>query len=626
MSIANTSLRVTDLNFRDIKQNLTTYLKGKSEFADFDFNGSTLSTILDVLSYNTYYNAFYLNMVANEMYIDSATLRGSVSSLSKALNYLPRSARSSVATLNLTFVPNNSPAEIIIPKYTRFETRIDGVVYEYTTNQAYTVLDDDGLYRKTIDVYEGIALTYTFGFMTGQRPYFVIPLENLDTTSLVVSVRPSTGSTETIEYTVVSDITEVGSTSTVYYVQENIDQFYEIYFGDGVLGKALANGNVVTIIARECSGSAPNGASVFTALGYSGYNKLTPTTRYTADVSSVSQTATDGEEKETLESIKFNAPRSYETQNRLVTESDYKQFLLNNFSDIQSVSLWGGEENDPPYYGKVILSAKPISGFLLSNTRKTTIIQQMKKYNPMSIDVLIIDPSFIYVTPTIKVSYQSTATTLSADALLALVSAKVQSYETNQLSIFGNNFYASKFIKTIDDADTSIVSNKSTFRFEKRFVPSLSSLLTYKIDFKAAIYNPFEGYQGAVASTAFNLEGTTQELYLDDDGYGRIRLYYLDGNTKIFTNTDAGTVNYSTGIIQLNSFIFSDYAGDEVKINIEPLEKDLTPTKSQIVLLSYPQVTLFDVSTRVITKISLLDVVGNDSPVKTDSVLNTVLV
>jgi hypothetical protein len=626
MAIANNSLRVTELNFQQIKDNLTTFLKSKSEFADFDFTGSTLSTILDVLAYNSYYNAYYLNMLANEMYIDSSVVRESTSSLAKALNYLPRSARSSHASIIVNFVPGDSPNQIIIPKYSRFKTSIDGVNYEFTTAQDYTITPVAGSYSREIDIYEGVVLSYNFTFTAGQQPYFKIPLENLDSSSITVYVRENSGSTDRIFYTLVSDITEVDSNSKVYYLQEDMDGFYQVYFGDGVLGKALSSGNVVTVTVRECSGSAPNGAVSFETVGYTGQNSSTPTTRYTATITSVTEAATEGQEKETIESIKFNAPRSYESQNRLVTETDYHQFLMNNFSDIQSISVWGGEENDPPYYGKVILSIKPTGGFLISQNRKEQIIATMMKYNPMSIDVLIVDPSFVYIHTETRITYASTSSILTADQIMNKVSTAIQNFEDTKLGVFGNSFRYSKYVTAIDNADSAIESNDTDIFFEKRFVPTLNSNLSYKVDFKTAINHPFDGYIGAISSTKFTLSISDEELFIDDDGLGKIRLYYLDPINKIYVNTNAGSVDYVNGVIILDSFIFESYDGTEVIVRIEPDAKDLTPTRTQILLLSFPSVTLFDRSTSIITQVSTVDVVGNDSPIKTDGVLNTVLI
>jgi hypothetical protein len=622
MADANTSLQVSELGFFEIKENLKSFLRAKPELTDFDFEGSTMSTLLDVLAYNTYYNSFYLNMVANEMFLDSAIMKESTYSLSKMMNYTPRSARAASASLVVSFTPTDSPAEIVIPQYTKFSTTIDGVNYYFTTDTEYSVQSAGGVYVKTITIYEGQVLSYRFTVDASSK-FFELPVAGVDTESMKVQVQPSAGSTTLTTYTLVKDSTEVAATSTVYYLQKNSNGFYELYFGDGVLGAALQPGNIVVVTFRACNGGTPNNASNFQKIGYTGYNKAVPTTKYICNIVSVAQKARDGQDEETIDSIKFNAPRNFEMQNRLITAGDYKNYILANYSDIQAVNVWGGETHNPPLYGKTIIAVKPFTGYVITNNRKTTIINDIKKFNPMSIDPAIIDPVFIFVKPVATVNYNSSVSTLEVDAIFNKIATAVQNFESTQLGIFGNRFKLSRLSTAIDNSDASVESNQMTITIEKRFAPVLNSKFNYNIDYQNPLYNPYAGYQGCISSNGFNVAGSDNTLYLDDDGNGVLRLYYLNGTAKTYFNTTAGTVDYSTGQLSLQSFIFTDY-NEEVVISAQPLNTDIYAQNNQIILLSTPTISMFDTSKNKIIFNKVVDVVGNSTLIDVDGVSNTV--
>lgn len=620
----STNLRVTELDFTEIKKNLKDFLRGKPEFVDYDFDGSTMSTLLDLLAYNTYYNAFYASMAANEMFLDSATIKESVYSKAKELNYLPRSARSARAKITVKFAPSDSPSEIIIPQYTKFQTTLNGVNYEFVTKQQYSVINDNGNYLKTVDIYEGYVTTYTFNYSAGDTKVFELPVENVDTNSIVVEVRINASATTKTTYTVVSDITEVEPDSTVYYLQKNLNGYYEIYFGDDVLGKALADGNVITVTFLATSGAAPNGIGGFKPLGHTGYNNAVITTKYTATVTSVDEKAQEGQEEETIDEIKFNAPRSYEVQNRLIVENDYKQYILNNYSDIQSVSVWGGETHVTPIYGKVLVAVKPKKAYVISNTRKQSIINDLKKYNAMSIDPLIIDPTFLFINTTSTIYYNATKSTLTAEQIYNLVATAVQKYETDNLGIFDNRFRLSRLSAAIDAAHQSIESNKTTITIEKRFSPTIDTTLTYSLEYQNPFYNPYSGYLGALSSTGFKLLGNINTLYLDDDGKGNVRTYYLDKGEKVYVNNTAGTINYATGTVKLTSFHFVSFEGDELRIAVQPDSSDIFASRHLLLLLSFPKINLYDSTQQRVIYSNTVSVLGNSMLVKTDGILNTV--
>jgi hypothetical protein len=622
MASANNSLQISELGFFEIKDNLKAFLRAKPELTDFDFEGSTMSTLLDVLAYNTYYNSFYLNMVANEMFLDSAIMKESTYSLSKMLNYTPRSARAASAILSISFTPTDAPTEIIIPQYTKFSTTIDGVNYFFTTNTEYSVQSAGGVYIKTITVYEGQVLSYRFVVDTTSQ-FYELPVAGVDTDSLLVQIKSSSSSTSQATYTLVNDSTEVSATSQVYYLQKNSNGFYELYFGDGVLGAALQPGNIVTVTFRACNGGTPNNVGTFQKIGYTGYNKTVPTTKYICNIVGVTQRAKDGQDEEGIDSIKFNAPRNFEMQNRLITAGDYKNFILTNYSDIQAVNVWGGETHDPPLYGKTILAVKPYTGFVITNNRKTTIINDIKKFNPMSIDPVIIDPVFLFVKPVATVNYNSSISTLEVDAIFNKISTSVQNYESSQLGIFGNRFKLSKLSTAIDNSDASVESNQMTITIEKRFAPVLNSKFNYNINYQNPLYNPYSGYQGCVSSNGFMVAGSDNTLYLDDDGVGVLRLYYINGTSKTYFNSNVGTIDYSTGKLSLQSFIFTDY-DDEVVISAQPLNADIYAQNNQIILLSAPTISMFDTSKGKIIFNKVVDVVGNSTLIDVDGVSNTV--
>lgn len=625
MVAANTSLNVSSLSFFDIKNNLKDFLKSKPEFTDYNFDGSTMSMLLDVLAYNTYYNSVYTNFVANELFLDSSTLAPSVYSISKMLNYTPRSARSAVAQITITFSPTDSPSEIVIPAYTKFTATVNGVNYTFTTDVDYSVFNVNGVYSKTIDVYEGIVLSYQWTKSLTDSGYYEIPVAGVDTGSLSVSVRANSITTTKTPYTLVKDITEVSSTSPVFYLQKNANGFYEIYFGDGILGKALDDGNIINATFRACNGSGVNDVNQFSIVGYSGYNKTTPTTRYTATITSVVNRADGGDEEENIDSIKFNAPRSYEIQNRLITAGDYKQFIMNNYPDIQSVSVWGGENNNPPIYGKSIIAIKPNIGYVLTNTRKTQIINDLEQWIPMSIDTLIIDPIFLFVTCSVQVNYNSSISTLNAEALYTKISTVIEDYEETNLNNFGNRFKLSRFMNAIDMADIAIESSEIDLRIEKRFFPTINSKYTYQLAYQNAFKHPYDGYLGCITSTAFTLSGSDKQMFFDDDGLGKLRIYYFAGSKKIYYSADAGTVDYVNGIVTMKSLIFSGIIGDELRIMAQPQHNDIYAVNNQIILLSFPTINLFDVRQNRVIFSDTVEVLGNQSLVRSDGILNTVV-
>ena len=617
MFTANTQLQVSEISYDTILSNLKTFLKNKTEFADYDFDGSTISYVLKTLAYDTYMKSFYVNMAVNESYLDTAQIRANVISNAKKLGYVPVSARSATTQLSLSFSPGDTPSQIVIPQYTKFKGVKNGVTYFFVTKNEYSIIPAGGVYSKTIDVYEGTVISQTFTYSSSQTFYELLN-GNVDSTSIVVAVKPNSVSTSQTIYTEADDITELTSSSEVFFLQENSSERYEIYFGNGVLGKALSDGNIITVTYIVTRGTEGNDVQGLTNVSYSGYNVDTPTTQYVPATINQSEKTHSGTIPESLDSIKFNAPRYYTVQNRLVTINDYISYALKNYSFIEAINAWGGDTHVPPVYGKVILSIKPTGGYVLSQARKDVIIADMEKRSVMSIEPIIIDPIFVYINPIIDITYDSFQTTLSPESLFSKIQTTVANFETSNLSIFDRSFRYSQFIKAIDNTDTSILSNETEINLEKRISPILNSTISYVLRFDAALRNLYAGYLGCVTSTGFKINTNSNTLFLDDDGNGKIRTYYLSGQSKVYVNSNAGTINYLTGEIKLTSFHFTSVVGDELRVIVQPDKKNFTPLRNQIVLLSNPLLSLFNIRANQITKSGILDVNGNLSPVSTN--------
>jgi len=588
---ANSAINVTSLNFDNIKESMKTYIASKPEFTDYNFEGSTISMLLDLLAYNTYQNAFYTSMVGNEMFLDSALLRDSVVSRAKMLNYVPRSARGASTTLTVEITPTGAPDSVTVAKDSEFSVTIDGEAYKFVTPQAYSFSSTDN-YSGTITITEGRPVTHRFTVNTNSPVRYILPNENVDTTSITVDVQTSSSDASSVRYNLASDITEVQANSAVYFLQEVEDSQYEITFGDDVIGQAPVDGNIVIANYRICNGTDGNGISSFTSPSTLGGSSTFTTL--------VDAATSGGANNETIESIKFNAPKNYETQNRAVLAEDYKRLILRDNGDVQSISVWGGEENNPPIYGKVYISIKPTIGNTISSQRKTEITTELKKYNVLSIDPEFVDATFLYIRPTVEVRYDSKTTTLTGPQVQTKVLNAITNFESTKLGTFDNKtFRYSQFVKAIDAADSSIVSNLTTIQIEKRFVPSLTNSTTYNVSFSNALHNPHAGHRYAISSSAFTYRGNTS--YFDDDGNGNLRIYYITGsNTRVYTNETAGVVNYRTGLVTINAFLPSAFVGSSLSIFADSADDDVNAIRNQILLIAGANVTLIDDATTLV--------------------------
>ena len=595
MAVNDTRLRVTELDFDEIKSNLKTYLKGQNQFKDYDFEGSGMNILLDTLAYNTHYMAFNANMVANEMFLDSASLRSSIVSHAKTLGYETTSSRAPIATLNVSL--NTTVATKTMPAGTAFTSTVDGTSYQFVTISDITASNSTGasVPFDNVTVYEGTYVISKYVVDTSdidQR--FILTDPRSDTTTLTVKVQTSATDTTTTTYTKATDITQLDTTSTVYYLQEVETGRYEVYFGDGIVSQALSDGNIVQLQYVVTNKGESNGASSFSSpASIDGVSSISVTT-----VSS----ATGGAEPESLQSIKLNAPLDYSSQGRAVTTKDYEVYVKRLFPTTKSVSVWGGEDgsydtstgvSETPEFGKVFISIKSTTGVDLTSVQKTNLESALAPYKVASITPVVVDAETTSLILGITIMYDTSSTTYTGAQIESLVATTISNYSNNELETFNTPFRHSKVLGLIDNTDSSILNSVATVTMGKLFSPTLSSSTSYNLNFNNKFYNPTSGYNaaggGVIASTGFYLNGvTTTEYFFDDDGAGNLRIYYLVSGVRTYINNTAGTVDYEKGKITINSIVITgvglvdNQSSSQVRITALPNSNDITPVRNQI--------------------------------------------
>ena len=575
-------IEITDLDFDAVKSNFRNFLSQQSQFTDYNFEGSGMSVLMDLLAYNTHYLAFHANMLANEMFLDSTLTRASAVSHAKSLGYTPSSMKSSNATVNITVsnVPT-SQTSLVMAAGTIFNTTVNDISYQFVTTSDHTATSDNGIFQfQDIKIFEGTRVNYTYTVDSNNlEQQFIIPSAAVDTSTLVVSVQNSVSDTTSTTYTLNTDYTTLTSTSTRYFIQEIEEGRFEVYFGDGISGRKPADGNIVTLSYVVTNGDDADGASTFVADStIGGYSSVSVVT-----VSS----ASGGGAAETVDSIKFNAPLKFASQSRAVTPDDYKSILPSVYSNIKSVQVWGGEDNDPAVYGQVYISIKPNTGSTLTATTKNQIITSLKAFNVASISPVIVDPVTLLLELTTTVKYNPTVTEKTNSDLRALVETAVSSFNTNNLAKFDSVFRHSNILKTIDDVDPAILSSTVAVKLKRKITPTLNAATKYTVSFNNAAFHPTNNHsQTVVESSGFFLVGDTNEQYIDDDGSGTIRTFYLlGGTTKTITNASAGTVNYATGEVVLTSLNITsvENADGTIDITLKPDSNDVIPVRNQVI-------------------------------------------
>ncbi|NWJ43449.1 hypothetical protein HX837_04480 [Marine Group I thaumarchaeote] len=582
-----TKLDISELDFDAVKANLKTFLSDQTEFSDYDFEGSGMSVLLDVLAYNTHYLGYNANMLANEMFLDSADLRSSVVSLAKAVGYTPTSAKASSANINVV-VNNATGASLTMTRGTKFTTTVNSQSYSFVNNADVSIAPVDGVYTfSSLPIYEGSLLTFKYTVDTTDiEQRFIIPNNNVDTTTLTVKVQNSSSDSTTNTYTLATGITELDDTSKVYFLQEIENLKFEVYFGDGVLGKAVEDGNIVILDYIVTNRSAANGASTFALSGnIGGFSDVTITTN---------GNAAGGTGPESISSIKYNAPRDYSAQDRAVTADDYKTRVKTLYANADAVQVWGGEDHSTPNYGKVYISIKAKSGANLTVATKDSIVTDLKRYAVASVTPTIIDPETTYLTLVSNFKYNSSITTKDVTTLQTNVLSTISTYSTDSLQNFTGMFRHSALVKNIDATDTSILSNVTTVKLYKYFAPTLNSALKYTISYNNAFYNPHSDHNksagGIVSSTGFKIndDSSANEHFLDDDGSGIIRAYYLVSGVRTYTDSTYGTINYTTGEIILTAAHLTSISNIDgatstvVRVFVIPNSNDIVPVRNQI--------------------------------------------
>lgn len=581
-------LVVSDYDFDAVKSNLKSFLQGQTSFQDYDFEGSSLNILLDILSYNTHYMAYLANMSTNELYLDSADIRNNIVSLAKMIGYTPSSPRAPLASIDIT-LNNATGTSVTMAKGTIFTTSVSDVTYQYVTNSDVTITPLAGVYKfSSVPIYEGSLVTFKYTVdSTDVDQKFIIPNANADTSTLLVKVQNSSTDTTTNTYSLAGGYNNVTATSKVYFIQEGQDGKFEVYFGDGVNGAALADGNIVILEYIVTNKTVSNSASSFTLSGnIGGFTNVTITTISNSQ---------GGSESETDESIRHNAPLQYAAQDRAVTTTDYETLVKSIYPNALSVSAWGGEDDETPRYGIVKIGVKAASGSTLTETTKADIVSKLKPYNVASVSPQIVDPEVTSVLLTSTVKYDSSSTTKSTDTLKSEITTAVTNYNTNTLQKFDAVYRHSKLTGLIDNVDSSILSNITTIKIRKSFTPTLASSTKYDIYFRNALFNPHSGHNssagGILSSTGFKVSGSDLEQFLDDDGAGNVRRYYLAAGIRTYTNTTQGTIDYDSGQITLNSLniaSISNIRGSTstvVELTVTTNSNDVVPVRDQIVEL-----------------------------------------
>jgi len=479
--MATNSLNLTELDFNNIKSNLKKYLQQQSVLKDYNYEGSALSTLLDILAYNTQYNAYYLNMVANEMFLDTALQRNSVISQAKLLNYTPKSAIAPTARITLT-VNNVTDSSLTLPKFTRFlSEKINGVSYTFVTTDSTTVNVVNGTATfSNISIKQGIPTSFSYVVDSIQNPKYLfrLPSKKIDTTTLSVSVVVSSYDSSYQIFKNSTDYLNLDSNSTVYFLQEGLDEYYEIYFGDGILGQQLTDGNIVNVSYLTTEGTTATGASSFILMDpVSGYSNAFVTLNYVASNAS---------DKETIDSIKFQAPKSYAAQNRAVTKNDYITAIQQNKLGFafDSVSVWGGQENNPPVYGQIFVSLKPAGSYVLTATQKQRILKEViKPISIMTVEPSIVDTDYTYIQLTVNVYYDPNKTSLTSSQLSSLIKTNLYGFAATALNTFNSTFSITDFTNIISSVNASIITNEIGVTLQKKFNPSLTSSSTYNLYF-----------------------------------------------------------------------------------------------------------------------------------------------
>ncbi len=591
MTVNSSQINVTDLDFDSISDNLKNYLKGQDKFKDYDFEGSSMSVLIDLLSYASHITAVNTNIAASELFLDSAQLRKNVVSRAKDLGFTPSSevCASAIVDVTINDVRNPdgtypTPTQMTMPRGTIFSTTFDGVNYYFVvTSSVLPSQNNTTFLYSDVEIVQGTYATDQYVVDTQiKNNKFVLSNGRVDKARMVVSVN-SDGVSET--FALATDVSAIKSTSAVYYTQENEEGFTEIYFGDGVLGKKLLDGDIISATYIMVDNQHANGAKRFAQQSaINGYASSTVIT---------TSNANGGAEKESIESIKFKANKFYTSQNRLVTLNDYKAKVQEYYPNADAVAVWGGEDNDPPVYGKVFVALKPKNADYLSETEKKQIKSQLNKLNMLTVRPELIDPQIVKILISTVFKYDASKTDLSIGELQTLVTGAINEFDKNNLKDFDAIFRHSNLLKAIDDADSSVLSNTTNIRLRKASEAKINQEVGYTVDFGNGFNNPHSGHNkdagGITTSTGFMVSGdSVNTQYYDDDGSGNLRRYYLSGSTRVYQDNEAGTVDYSKGKISINAIMFTSTVNVDSTIDftVIPSGNDVVAIRGSLIDIS----------------------------------------
>lgn len=591
ITVSKERLNVTEQDFDQIKNNLKTFLRSQTTLADYDFEGSALGTIIDVLAYNTFYNAFNANLNVNEIFLDTAQVRNNVVSHAKSLGYVPRSTTSAFATIDVTVNnPSGTPSSLAMPRGTTFQTTIDNKNYTFVNLEAQTIVPVNGVYTfSNVQINQGTIRSQEYVVdNTDTSQKYEIPDTNVDTATLIVKVKTNANTTDFEVYTLVTNIVDVDQNTNAYFLQEGMDGKYEIYFGDNVFGRKLAAGNIVSLEYLITDGQASNNATVFTLTGNISGNTNTSITLASA--------AGGGSIREATDSIKFNAPLSFLAQNRVVTADDYKAIVKNNYTNAETVSVWGGEEQAVPEYGKVFLSIKPGNAETLTEVQKTFIKDSiLKTKNLVSITPEIVDPDYTFIKLEVFFKYDPNLTSLTAGELKDQVIATITNYNNTNLKKFDGVFRASQVTTLVDATNPSILNTIQRVFVQKRLTPVVGTAQKYTLEFSSPFSSNIATGASVIDSSEFIMNSFNhkmQDIPTTDPNIRTVQLYRISNNQKIITTVDAGTVNIKTGTVTLTNFNpDGGLVGSNAYITVTgtPSSNDLAPRRNQLLQIDLLQ-------------------------------------
>ena len=599
-------ITASELDFDNIKNNLVAYMKATdTTFNDYNYDGSAMSTIIDVLAYVTHVNSMNANFALNETFIDTAQLRSSVVSHAKLLGYTPRSIAPSTAVINMkmnydvTATPlwnhdgSNIPLPLSMPRGTKFQTTIDGITYPMFNSATQTINFDatDGWLFENVGIEQGTLAEISYTYQNNAFETYLIPSKNVNTAAIKVTIVDSGSTNASKVYSLNSNVVNLDGTSEVYFLEEGRDSYYEIKFGDNIIGKRPGNGNTVKIeYSIIPSGVDVNGATVFTMT-----DSLNGNSNET--ITLVSK-ATGGAARETKEAIKFNAPLAHVSQNRAVTPDDYKAIIKNEFADVEAVAVWGGEDHDVPDYGKVYISIKPLSAETLTDDQKTTIKTSiLKPKNVVSITPVLVDPEYTYIDLEVYFKFNPNLATVTASGLATSIRSTLVAYNDDTLKTFGGVYRDSNVLKKIDDTNISILSNITRIKMTKKITPVLGTATKYTLKFNQALTDldaTTAALGSYVESTDFTYAGQTGKLKDFYDSSSDTRIIQIVDSADLVLATNVGDVNEETGTITLDAFqpTAVPTGSTTIDVTVKPASSDISPTRNELLTINTSTATI----------------------------------